>query len=62
MKTVGEVTLETEYEKIKDMDIEHWENIRGDKKALTLPIVHNFNTVINSIGPRPWEEQQPASN
>lgn len=29
MKQTGEVTLETEYEKIKEIDIEHWENVRG---------------------------------
>ncbi|XP_076354026.1 cytochrome c oxidase assembly protein COX16 homolog l(3)neo43 [Tachypleus tridentatus] len=27
----GEVTLETEYEKIKEMDINNWENIRGPR-------------------------------
>lgn len=31
MKEVGEVTLETEYEKIKQIDIEHWDNIRGPR-------------------------------
>lgn len=30
MKQTGEVTLETEYEKIKEIDIEHWENVRGN--------------------------------
>lgn len=28
MKNPGEVTLETEYNKIKDLDIENWEPIR----------------------------------
>lgn len=31
MKAVGEVTLETEYEKIKQIDIEHWDNVRGPR-------------------------------
>ncbi|XP_013776558.1 cytochrome c oxidase assembly protein COX16 homolog, mitochondrial-like [Limulus polyphemus] len=31
MKKKGEVTLETEYEKIKEMDISNWENIRGPR-------------------------------
>ena len=29
MKPVGEVTLETEYEKIKEINIDQWENVRG---------------------------------
>lgn len=29
MKEAGEVTLETEYEKIKEIDIDNWENVRG---------------------------------
>lgn len=29
MKKPGEVTLETEYEKIKEIDIDNWENVRG---------------------------------
>lgn len=33
MKSNGEVTLETEYEKIKEIDIEHWENVRGEFPA-----------------------------
>ncbi len=28
MKDEGEVTLETEYEKIKDLDIDNWEPVR----------------------------------
>lgn len=35
MKPTGEVTLETEYEKIKEIDIEHWENVRGESPAHT---------------------------
>ncbi|XP_025830218.1 cytochrome c oxidase assembly protein COX16 homolog, mitochondrial [Agrilus planipennis] len=31
MKKPGEVTLETEYEKIKDMDIDNWEQVRGPR-------------------------------
>nr|BAN21334.1 conserved hypothetical protein [Riptortus pedestris] len=31
MKKPGEVTLESEYEKIKEMDIDNWENIRGPR-------------------------------
>lgn len=31
MKESGDVTLETEYEKIKEIDIEHWDNIRGPR-------------------------------
>lgn len=30
MKEFGEVTLETEYEKIKEIDIDNWENVRGN--------------------------------
>lgn len=29
MKETGEVTLETEFEKVKQIDIEHWEMVRG---------------------------------
>lgn len=29
MKDTGTVTLETEYEKIKKIDIENWEMVRG---------------------------------
>lgn len=32
MKKPEEVTLETEYEKIKEIDIEHWENVRGKQE------------------------------
>lgn len=31
VKTEKEITLESEYEKIKDMDIEHWEQKRGPR-------------------------------
>ncbi|EAT42312.1 AAEL006153-PA [Aedes aegypti] len=31
MKKPEEVTLETEYTKVKDIDIESWENIRGPR-------------------------------
>lgn len=31
MKKPEEVTLETEYAKVKDIDIESWENIRGPR-------------------------------
>lgn len=31
MKKPGEVTLESEYEKIKDLDIDNWEQIRGPR-------------------------------
>lgn len=31
MKESKEVTLETEYEKVKQIDIEHWENVRGER-------------------------------
>uniref|UniRef100_A0A2M3ZKZ9 Cytochrome c oxidase assembly protein COX16 homolog, mitochondrial n=1 Tax=Anopheles braziliensis TaxID=58242 RepID=A0A2M3ZKZ9_9DIPT len=31
MKKQEEVTLEGEYEKIKTLDIEHWDNIRGPR-------------------------------
>lgn len=30
MKKPQEVTLETEYEKIKEIDIDNWENVRGE--------------------------------
>lgn len=30
-KPSDEITLESEYEKIKDMDIEHWEQKRGPR-------------------------------
>lgn len=29
MKKNGEVTLETEYEKVQKIDIENWDNVRG---------------------------------
>ncbi|XP_055904401.1 cytochrome c oxidase assembly protein COX16 homolog, mitochondrial [Eupeodes corollae] len=31
MKAPKEVTIETEYEKIKSLDIDHWENKRGPR-------------------------------
>lgn len=31
MKKREEVTLETEYDKVKSIDIEHWSNIRGPR-------------------------------
>lgn len=31
MKKPGEVTLESEYEKVKDLDIDNWEQIRGPR-------------------------------
>lgn len=31
MKKEGEVTLETEYEKIKTLDIDNWEPVRGPR-------------------------------
>ncbi|XP_030764570.1 cytochrome c oxidase assembly protein COX16 homolog, mitochondrial [Sitophilus oryzae] len=31
MKKPGEVTLESEYEKIKNMDIDNWEQVRGPR-------------------------------
>ncbi|XP_046400700.1 cytochrome c oxidase assembly protein COX16 homolog, mitochondrial [Ischnura elegans] len=31
MKKPGEVTLETEYEKIKNLDIDNWTNVRGPR-------------------------------
>lgn len=31
MKKEGEVTLESEYEKIKTLDIDNWENKRGPR-------------------------------
>ncbi|XP_046749600.1 cytochrome c oxidase assembly protein COX16 homolog, mitochondrial [Diprion similis] len=31
IKKPGEVTLETVYESIKDLDIDHWENKRGPR-------------------------------
>lgn len=30
MKETGEVTLESEYEKVKEIDIENWEMVRGE--------------------------------
>lgn len=39
MKKPGEVTLETEYEKVKTLDIDNWEPIRGPRpwEENTLP-------------------------
>ncbi|XP_056632340.1 cytochrome c oxidase assembly protein COX16 homolog, mitochondrial [Diorhabda carinulata] len=31
MKKPGEVTLESEYEKIKNLDIDNWEQVRGPR-------------------------------
>lgn len=31
MKKPGEVTLESEYEKVKQMDIDNWQSIRGPR-------------------------------
>ncbi|KAG5900211.1 hypothetical protein JTB14_008093 [Gonioctena quinquepunctata] len=31
MKKAGEVTIETEFEKVKDLDTEHWEQVRGPR-------------------------------
>lgn len=30
MKKPGEVTLETEYEKVKSIDIDNWESVRSE--------------------------------
>lgn len=60
MKETGEVTLETEYEKVKEIDIEHWEMVRGEEMNKT----RRFKCLIlyfSFVGPRPWEEQ-PAKN
>lgn len=38
MKSSGEVTLETEYEKIKKIDIENWENVRGPRPWEEQPV------------------------
>lgn len=32
MKKPGEVTLETEYEKVKNIDIDNWESVRSELK------------------------------
>lgn len=31
MKKTGEVTLETEFEKVKNIDIDNWEQVRGPR-------------------------------
>lgn len=31
MKKPGEVTIETEFEKIKKLDIDNWEQVRGPR-------------------------------
>lgn len=31
MKKKEDVTLEGEFEKIKELDIEHWDNVRGPR-------------------------------
>lgn len=63
MKKPEEVTLETEYEKIKGIDIENWENVRGkslNRKMLvsTSQLLHPspFTKVYSFTGPRPWED------
>lgn len=38
MKGAGEVTLETEYEKIKEINIDDWENIRGPRPWEEQPV------------------------
>jgi uncharacterized protein YegJ (DUF2314 family) len=56
MKEPEEVTLETEYEKVKKIDIEDWEMVRGENlvlMSLDLPVMM-FRFL---SGPRPWEEQ-----
>ena len=53
MKESGEVTLETEYDKIKDMDLEHWENVRGDNPSNIIMFNDQFKIIF--LGPRPWE-------
>lgn len=55
MKQTGEVTLETEYEKIKEIDIEHWENVRGKAHTSEISFISNSD-IIYFLGPRPWEE------
>lgn len=44
MKKRQEVTLETEYDKIQSVDIEHWENKRGprpwEEEGLATPAKH----------------------
>jgi Cytochrome c oxidase assembly protein COX16 len=56
MKEPEEVTLETEYEKVKKIDIEDWEMVRGENlvlMSLDLPVMMFWFL----SGPRPWEEQ-----
>lgn len=59
MKETGEVTLESEYEKVKEIDIDNWEPIRGKINPYHLISTGGFNFFF--LGPRPWEEQ-PAKN
>lgn len=35
MKETGEVTLESEYEKVKEIDIDNWEPIRGKIQSIS---------------------------
>jgi hypothetical protein len=36
MKEIGEVTLETEFEKVKKIDIENWEMVRGELRPVKM--------------------------
>lgn len=58
MKEPQEVTLETEYEKVKQIDIDDWEMVRGEKSCfVVLGSAGDANVfVFLSVGPRPWEE------
>jgi cytochrome c oxidase assembly protein subunit 16 len=38
MKETGEVTLETEFEKVKKIDIDNWEMVRGELKPARIMI------------------------
>lgn len=45
MKKPGEVTLETEYEKVKSIDIDNWESVRSELDL----IFKDFLPVVNAL-------------
>lgn len=46
MKATGEVTLETEFEKVKKIDIDNWESVRGNFDFLLLYILNGESIYI----------------
>lgn len=60
MKKPGEVTLETEYEKVKNLDLDNWDSVRSKFLIHKIndinPLPAYLTTVFQFLVPRPWDE------